>query len=74
MIIAYCKTKAESVILDKLKERGRNIHLHQLVVEFYCGFKPKDCQDLNLKMREAGWKGFKLDGKVFKMASSVFAI
>jgi len=34
----------------------------------------KCCQDLNLKMREAGWKDFELDDKVFKMALSVFAI
>ena len=34
----------------------------------------KCCQDLNLKMREAGWKDFELDDEVFKMSSSVFAM
>ena len=32
----------------------------------------KCCQDLNHKMREAGWQDFELDNKVFKMASSMF--
>jgi hypothetical protein len=34
----------------------------------------KCCEDLNLKMKEAGWKNIELDDKVFQIALTAFAI
>lgn len=66
------------ILVNLFNEKGMSEHEISTCISSLWSFitdpNIRCSQDLNLKMKEAGWNDFELDDKVFKMASSEFAI